>query len=213
MLKNTYQVCGNENVACGSFEFTDVVRTLFGKQSISDTFTPRATLACVRSYGASEIGQFRPKSPFDSQIGSSCHHTSGITSGAIIAVLFSGKCDPHFDNRVPHPHQNFLPLTQVQVALLSISYRKSYPTFAHWPSRTQTNELTPAPSGLPGRSRLKSYLVHKYHEGRFFDIHPRNNRRNFSDDHTEPCRHVHTCPAVLHRAVTPDVLLVLKAGC
>ena len=70
MLKNTYQVpVTRKRQLGGSFEFIDVGR-LFGKPSTSGIFASQAPLVCVRSYGGSKIGHFRPKQLFDSRIGS-----------------------------------------------------------------------------------------------------------------------------------------------
>ena len=101
----------------------------------------------------------------------------------------------------------------MQVALLLISYWSTYPTFAHWPSNTQTSEMPLAPDGLPGRTRvMEPKIAHRYQEGRFFGTQRTNKLQNISDDDTESCCHVHALRCY-HDAVAPDVLLVLKASC
>ena len=110
-------------------------------------------------------------------------------------------------------HAEILRLPQKQVALLPISYRKRYPTFAHWPSSTKTSEIPKAPSGLSRQSRVREPEI-AHHKGRILDTQPRNNPRNVIDDYTESCGRVYALRySHAQTVVVVHVSLVLKTGC
>ena len=79
------------------------------------------------------------------------------------------------------PTPKFLRVPPIQVALVPISCRKSYPTCTHWPTSTQTNEIPSTPRGVPGPRRPAVSL-------KFGTYYRRNKPENVSDSDTESCR-------------------------